>query len=331
MPGIRDRNLRSGNIHEELGVLLLRPVALVAPVPLWEDVGLDAVATLIKPEGGRRLIPEDAFAVQLKASSERVISYKDEDAARWVVNLGLPLFIGSVRLDGAAIDLFSTHGLFKVRPHPGLREVHLHLDGQAEHFGSPEVAHIHIGPPALSWSTDDFADREFPARAYPVLKGHIRAAQRNLQGRAMGHFEPVVWEPGRVPGLPGAFMIQSGGDRETSEALASLVAPMRALTVELGKSNQLAHLPAVFEFIKAMRALGTDPDPGDGLVKMAIAGPPDESRKQILGRLLAQGMFQVRFWWQGQQVTPPDWPDASTTPHTPPVEHSGEGGGTAAP
>ena len=44
MPGNKDRNLRSGYIHEELGVLLLRPVALVAPVPLWEDVGLDAVA-----------------------------------------------------------------------------------------------------------------------------------------------------------------------------------------------------------------------------------------------------------------------------------------------
>jgi hypothetical protein len=37
-----------------------------------------AAATLLRPVGGRQLIPEDAFGVHLKASSVRVISYKDK-------------------------------------------------------------------------------------------------------------------------------------------------------------------------------------------------------------------------------------------------------------
>src|SRR5262245_57960426 len=183
MPGSRDRNLRSGYIHEELGILLLRPVSLVAPVPVPEDVGLDAVATLLRPEGGRRLIPEDPFYVQLKASSVRTIPYANVDAARWVVNLDLPFFVGSVRLNDSAIDLYPTHNLYKVLPHPGLKEVHIDLDCTAELAGTPEVAHVWTGPPLLSWSTADLADPEFHAHAYPILKGHIRAAQRNTLAR----------------------------------------------------------------------------------------------------------------------------------------------------
>jgi len=305
MPGSRDRNLRSGNIHEELGVFLLRAVALVAPVPLWEDVGLDAVATLLRPEGGRRLIPEDTFGIQLKASSARVIPYSDQDAARWLVNLGLPFFIGSVRINDGAIDLYPTHALFKVHLHAGLREVHLHLDGCTEHFGSPEIAQINIGPPALSWSTEDLADREFPARVYPLLKGHIRAAQRNILGRTVGHCESVNWQTGEPPVQPGAFWIQGSGDQEILDALDSIVAPIRSLILNMGRPQRLALLPGLFEFVKTMRALGIDPDPEDGLMKMAVgSGLRDEQGRAVLGRLLSQGMSPARFWIQGKLVKP---------------------------
>jgi hypothetical protein len=308
MAGIKDGNLRSGYIHEELGLLLLRPVALVASVPQWEDAGLDAVATLLRPEGGRRLIPEDTFGVQLKASSVRVIFYEDTDAARWLVRLGLPLFIGSVRVKGAAIDLYPVHALFKVLPHNGLREVHLHLDAHPEQLGSPEVAHVYVGPPALSWSTNELADREFPVRAYPVLKGHIGAAHRNIQGRVMGYSESVVWQPGQLPAHSGAFMLQKSQCQDFSKTLASLITPIRALIMDMEHPDRIIHLPGVFEFVKAMRALGTDLDPEDGLVKMAVGcGPPDDLRRKILGRLLGQGMSPARFWWQGQLGEPLEW------------------------
>src|SRR5690349_6479841 len=105
MPGVRDRNLRSGDLHEELGLLLLRTVALVAPVPRPEDVGTDAFATLVRPDGARRLLPDVSFLVQLKAASVSVVSYNTPDAVNWVTSLEIPLFIGRVDLSAGRIEL----------------------------------------------------------------------------------------------------------------------------------------------------------------------------------------------------------------------------------
>src|SRR5437660_6280852 len=96
MPGVRDRNLRSGDLHEELGLFLLRAVALVAPVPRQEDVGNDAFATLIRPEGSRRLLPDVSFLVQLKASSVSEVPYRGREELAWIPSLEIPLFIGRV-------------------------------------------------------------------------------------------------------------------------------------------------------------------------------------------------------------------------------------------
>jgi hypothetical protein len=51
MPGSHDRNLRASELQEELGILLLKAIASVAPVPRQDDIGNDAVATLFRPEG----------------------------------------------------------------------------------------------------------------------------------------------------------------------------------------------------------------------------------------------------------------------------------------
>ena len=53
MAGTRDQNLRRGDLCKGIGLELLRPFALLAPIPRTEDVGADAVATLTKREGRR--------------------------------------------------------------------------------------------------------------------------------------------------------------------------------------------------------------------------------------------------------------------------------------
>jgi hypothetical protein len=93
MPGLRDRNLRSGDLQEGRGIFLLTEVALVARVPRQEDAGNDAFAMLIRP---RRLIPDVSFMVRLKSTSFASVSYTTQDDMAWICALDSPLFIGRV-------------------------------------------------------------------------------------------------------------------------------------------------------------------------------------------------------------------------------------------
>jgi hypothetical protein len=48
MAGRLRSSFRSGNLAEHLGLLLLKGIAAVADVPRTEDVGLDAIASLLR-------------------------------------------------------------------------------------------------------------------------------------------------------------------------------------------------------------------------------------------------------------------------------------------
>jgi hypothetical protein len=48
MPGRRRTNCRSGDLNEHLGLLLPKGIAAVADMARPEDVGIDAVATLLR-------------------------------------------------------------------------------------------------------------------------------------------------------------------------------------------------------------------------------------------------------------------------------------------
>lgn len=68
MPGRRRTNCRSGDLNEHLG-LLLKGVAAVADVARPEDVGIDAIATLLRRDEDGNSYAEEGFLVQLKSSS----------------------------------------------------------------------------------------------------------------------------------------------------------------------------------------------------------------------------------------------------------------------
>ena len=105
-----DRNLRRGNLAEDLGVLLLRHCAAVVQFPRTEDYGIDAIGTLLRPVSGRKVVPEDSFCVQFKAASIREVHFKLEKLL-WLEDLELPFLIGSVDLELAKLDLYWTHPL----------------------------------------------------------------------------------------------------------------------------------------------------------------------------------------------------------------------------
>ena len=68
MPGKRSNNLRKGDLAEGFSILALRSFTAVAPVPREEDVGIDVICTLLRPEG-KLLYAEDSFFVQIKSAS----------------------------------------------------------------------------------------------------------------------------------------------------------------------------------------------------------------------------------------------------------------------
>lgn len=68
---------------EASALLLLQQVALVAPVPRTEDVGVDAVVTLHQAFDQRRLIAEDSLFVQIKSAGVDCIECSAEEV-KWL-------------------------------------------------------------------------------------------------------------------------------------------------------------------------------------------------------------------------------------------------------
>ncbi len=179
MPGLRDRNLRSGDLHEELGIFLLKTIALVVPVPRPEDVGNDAFATLMRPEGSRRLHPDLSFLVQLKSARIPSVSYTTPEEMTWIVALEVPLLIGRVDLEDARIELFTTLRLHEVLLERAYDGVELLLDPGDETSTKPGVRRANLGQPVHAWSVTNITAPDFLARSHAVLRPHIETLQRN--------------------------------------------------------------------------------------------------------------------------------------------------------
>ena len=64
-------------------------------MPTTEDVGVDAVCTILRGEG-RALCATNTFGVQIKAVSVRRIPFDDERSAYWLHDLDTPMFLMSI-------------------------------------------------------------------------------------------------------------------------------------------------------------------------------------------------------------------------------------------
>jgi len=201
MAGQRDRNLRQGDIAEQLGFLLLQGVAAVAPVPRTEDMGIDAICTLLRREGSRRLIAEDSFHVQLKAASIKQVKYAGDEIT-WLRALRQPLFIGRVDIARGRIQLYAAHELYRLFAEWDVLGDFKLLrailkDGKPRDFDKPGERRLHFGPPVLEWDVHELANPNFLENAYQVLNGHIAAMHTNLASARAGFHLNVTWSTNR--------------------------------------------------------------------------------------------------------------------------------------
>jgi hypothetical protein len=262
MAGRRHKDFRSGDLNEELGVLLLKCVAAVAPVPRPEDVGIDAVATLLRDAEKDLLIAENSFYVQFKSSSERKIKYIDHEV-RWLESLRLPFFIGCVRKKESAIDLFATHRLSQAFLETQHKEVHLLLDPESEHSRDSDVRSLNIGPPLLSWTTHDLADPDFVPFAYSILKPYLDAEQRNIEYRGIRYIEIITWQTGNVPKCEQSHMLFQSTvvDDEIRNVFRCMAPHVHAVAARAVSTNDRHAMDLVLRLIDYMRGNGFDPDP----------------------------------------------------------------------
>lgn len=202
MVAIRGKNLRSGDLAEELGILLLQNLVLVSPVPRTEDVGIDVVATLLSDFDKRRLLAEDNFFVQIKSSSVNEIEYT-EHQIDWLYKLELPFFIATIDRKKSSIKLFITHRLSNafITNHER-KKVVIHFDDidTTDEFVNKDNENVHIGPPVMEWSVASLMDDDsFPEIFYQVMKEHISIYKKNIAWRKVGWVELCSWETNTKP------------------------------------------------------------------------------------------------------------------------------------
>jgi len=197
----RGKNLRSGDLAEQLGLLLLQNLALVAPVPRTEDVGIDAVVTLLREHDSSRFIASDSFFVQIKSASVSTIEYKDEQVA-WLFGLELPFFIATVDQTLQGIELYCCHRLtdaFISKSNRSKLVIHLESEDDPNDFIEEDEEDVYVGPPVLQWSVENMRDDEIRTLFFTVCHAHVQIAHGAREMRRIGWSPRVAWDTNDPP------------------------------------------------------------------------------------------------------------------------------------
>jgi hypothetical protein len=204
VPGKLDQNLRRGHLAQQFGINLLCAFCAVAPVPQEEDVGLDAIGTILRRDG-RNLFAEGSFGVQFKAKSVREIPYK-QDQYDWLRRLNLPFFIGSVDIPAQAVALYATHHVLCRVDFEQYHSAVMYLDEYSRNTKDGEL-HQYLGPPILQWTHKDSESEDFQKQAYAVLKAWVSLEQAHYALRCIKTTDNVSWQINEVPELTSTMMI----------------------------------------------------------------------------------------------------------------------------
>jgi hypothetical protein len=224
-------------------------------------VGSDAFATLIRPEGSRRLIPDVSFLVQLKAASVSSVSYITKDEIAWVAALDSPLFIGRVNLKLSRIELFTTLRLHQILLEQNHDGIELLLDPADESSIAPAIRRANIGPPVHEWSMADVSEPGFLANSYAILRPHIDTLRLNRLRRGIQSQKCLRWETGKPP-TDGGEMMQISPEHDIADTLRDMAPHARRLMIELQMRKKYGDFPLMLAFFDLMRRWGADPDPG---------------------------------------------------------------------
>lgn len=279
MPGKQDANLRSGHLAEAIALDYLRPFAFVAPSPNPEDIGFDAVATLIR-EDGRRLYAEESFLVQVKSRTFTSEAYSGSQL-NWLRELELPFFFLRANLLTSRFELFS---IVNGTRHPNFRDqssIKFIADKSPLKL-ERESMEVGLGDPILTWGPEEAFDSGFRQLAYRILKEWISREREAIAKRSLGMSHRMTWETNQIPTQDSAYTIMARGD-ELPEILEKLKVAYQRLSMHAwnldGENDDL--LVGLFTILQFMRRHGVDPDPS-GIIPLILS-----KRQKILAQQVA--------------------------------------------
>lgn len=205
MPARRGKNFRSGDLAEQLGLYLLQSVALVAPVPRTEDIGIDVVCTLISEYDQYSYLAEDSFYVQIKSGSVREIEYSDVEV-QWLTNLKLPLFVAVVDKAETKVSIYTCKRLYDaIALKKDRKEIKLILaENKNENIFDlvdEEQTDIFLGPPIVEWKLSNLMNEETKIKTlfFNVMKEHIRIIHEAMELYTIGCGTSYVWKTNEMP------------------------------------------------------------------------------------------------------------------------------------
>lgn len=274
MPGRLLNSFRSGNIAEHLGLLLLKGIAAVAEVARPEDIGIDAIATLLRKDEDGNSYGEDTFFVQLKSASYSKLEYKDHEL-EWLVSQQLPMFIGLVSLEKSQISLYPTifvnqavlslHAQ-KVTIRFGKSDIDPFLAGQKWTAWKSEpdnAATVWLGEPLLQWAITDLVDVEWAKQAYEILKKFITVAQIELELVSLGQYSIVDWKTNDASSITSKSGVIKGHPDDL-ESIVERVSPhlQSIMTHAFVRNDDLGNKLAIslLAFANSLREVGIEID-----------------------------------------------------------------------
>jgi hypothetical protein len=257
MSGRRPGNVRSGHRAEALGVYAFTEFCAVARVPLEEDIGWDAVCTILNPDpkDARRLWAGASCWVQFKTESTASDAY-DADGKKWLASLSLPFFYCTVNKEERRFRVYATYKAW-----PGLLDLRRKMMMPDQPRGTPLVlglgeaavaGGIPLGPPILEWRLE----QDFSKTAREVLGAWIALSQKQLILSGIGVDVKCEWTLNTVPVERDPARAEVNSGSEVDKVLLENLAPhVGAFGFFLASKKDIAE-EMVPKLLDAMRRAG---------------------------------------------------------------------------
>jgi hypothetical protein len=285
MPGRLRSSFRFGNLAEHLGLLLLKGIAAVAEVSRPEDVGLDAVASLLRRDQDGNCYAEDSFSVQLKSESEASIEYRDHEL-NWLLRQMLPMFIGRVSLQHARISLCPTLYINQAALAMHAEQVIVRFgtsgippflagaDWSPWAGGAEKTVTVWLGEPLLEWSIGDLGQQAWQLSAYGTLKRFLGVVRREYELLSFGQCSAVAWSTNNKESIRSTFAFAKGHPDNFQNIVQNCIPGLRGLmehSLTMPEERRNSVMVPLLNLVAALRDQGVDIDPENIFAKLFVA------------------------------------------------------------